>query len=74
MMKDEVISILGKPDLISNKPDISETHGRFGSGKDYGIKITNRNVCLIYHHGNDIIGHFFIDEKEKVYFVNVGGT
>jgi len=74
MEMDDVIKLLGKPDQISTEPEITETHGRFGSGSNYGIKIKNRNKCLIYYHGVDIIGHYFIDEEGKVYFVNVGGT
>lgn len=74
MDKSEVISLLDEPSLVSKEPEIIETHGQFGSGRNYGTKIKNKNECLIYHHGNDIIGHYFIDEKGKVYFVNVGGT
>ena len=74
MSSKEVIEILGEPENISSEPFIVETHGKYGSGQEYGKKIRNKNKCLIYHHGADIIGHYFIDEKDKVYFINVGGT
>lgn len=74
MKMEEVIAILGDPDEISKEKEIIQTHGKFGSGKEYGKKIKNKNICLIYYHGADIIGNYFIDNEGKVYFVNVGGT
>ena len=74
MSKEDVIKILGAPDEISEEKEVVQTHGKFGSGQNYGTKIINKNICLIYYHGNDISAHYFIDENDKVYFLNVGGT
>jgi len=74
MHVDDVIRILGEPALISEEKEIVQTHGKYGSGKDYGIKIANINKCLIYYHGSDIEADYFIDKDGYVYFVNVGGT
>ncbi len=74
MLKEDVIKILGVPDQISTEKEIVQTHGKYGSGPNYGTKVINKNICLIYLHGNDISAYYFIDEKGKVYFINVGGT
>jgi hypothetical protein len=74
MTEQEVIKILGQPDGVITDPEVKETHGIYGSGRDYGKLVENRDKVLYYHHGMDYIGHYFIDENGKVYFLNVGGT
>jgi hypothetical protein len=74
MTEQEVIEILGQPTGIITDSEVKETHGIYGSGNEYGKSIKNKNKVLYYHHGIDYIGHYFIDEKDRVYFVNVGGT
>jgi hypothetical protein len=74
MTEQEVIKILGKPQGIITDPEVKETHGSYGGGKEYGKLIKNSNKVLYYHHGLDYIGHYFIDKQGKVCFINVGGT
>jgi hypothetical protein len=74
MTEQEVIRIMGQPTTTITDPEIKETHGIYGGGKEYGKVIKNKNKVLVYHHGVDYIGHYFIDQEGKVWFINVGGT
>jgi len=74
MTEQEVIKILGQPQGVITDPEVKETHGLYGGGKEYGKLIKNSNKVLYYHHGVDYIGHYFIDKQGKVWFINVGGT
>jgi hypothetical protein len=74
MTEQEVIKILGQPQGIITDPEVKETHGLYGGGKEYGKLVKNSNKVLYYHHGVDYIGHYFIDKQGKVWFINVGGT
>ena len=71
MTESQVVDLLGEPPAIlyaEYAPKINQEYGL------YGKEIKNINKCLIYYHGIDLIGHYFLDEDGKVYFVNVGGT
>jgi len=74
MTEQVVINILGQPHGIISDPEVKETHGIYGAGKEYGKVIKNLNKVLYYHTGVDYIGHYFIDKEGKVYFINIGGT
>lgn len=74
MAEQDVTRILGQPTAIMTDPEVKETHGIYGGGKEYGKVLKNKNKVLVYHHGVDYIGHYFLDEQGKVWFINVGGT
>ena len=65
MHKEDIVKILGRPDRISTKKEISLTSSKV---------VENRNECLLYYHGIDYFGAYFLDEVNIVYYVHTGGT
>ena len=71
MSEDDIVRILGQPSEVLTEPQVKQWHG---DPALYGKAIANRNKVLVYHHGADVSGHYFLDEDGKVFLVNAGGT
>lgn len=71
MSEGEVVRMLGQPSEVITEAQVKQWHG---DPELYGKAIENRNKVLVYHHGADITGHYFLDENGNVFLTNVGGT